>query len=561
MLSQEKTCSTCGNNFPISVFEENFLAKIAPKIKEKTYPLPSPELCPECRLQLRTVHRNEQFLYHTTSALSQKPLVTLYDPQSSWNKDLKIYSYDEWWSESWDGLTYGRDYDFSRGFFEQFDQLRRSVPLVNLMQVDNENSPYTTGTGYCKNCHLINCSENCEDCYYGKLMQKCRDCMDCDYVYESELLYNCFYDKKCYNCVGVSYSQNCTDCYFSENLKGCRNCFLCTNLSNKEYYLMNKPLSPEQWHEGVKKFIGSHENVRKAQEMLAGLRAERIHKYATVLSCENSTGDFLTNCKNCSDCYDVNDSEDCANITVGVNIKDCVDCSNMYLKPELCYQTLGTINTYNVLCSLYIFNSQNIMYSQFCYNSQNLFGCVGLRNKKYCVFNKQYTQEQYEELVSRIVEQMVHHGQWGRYFPAALSPFGYNETVAQEYLPLSKQQALAKGFNWKDKDERDFAPQNYKAPDHINDVSDDVVHETLACEDCGKNYRIIAQELKRLRTMILPLPRRCSDCRHTQRMKLRNGWKLFEKPCTKCGATMQSTFEPQRKEHVYCEKCYLQEVF
>ena len=131
--------------------------------------------------------------------------------------------------------------------------------------------------------------------------------------------------------------------------------------------------------------------------MLQQLRKERIHKYANITNCENCTGDFIINSQNCLDCYDLNDSQDCMYVQVGVNIKDIFDCSNMYLKPELSLNVMGTIDTYNVLFSTYIFHSQNVFYSQSCYHCQNIFGCTGLRNKKYCILNKQYSKEQYFE--------------------------------------------------------------------------------------------------------------------------------------------------------------------
>ena len=33
-------------------------------------------------------------------------------------------------------------------------------------------------------------------------------------------------------------------------------------------------------------------------------------------------------------------------------------------------------------------------------------------------------------------------GEWGEFFPASLSPFGYNETVANEYYPLSRDSVI-----------------------------------------------------------------------------------------------------------------------
>ncbi|MDR2189932.1 MAG: hypothetical protein LBP53_01790 [Candidatus Peribacteria bacterium] len=72
-------------------------------------------------------------------------------------------------------------------------------------------------------------------------------------------------------------------------------------------------------------------------------------------------------------------------------------------------------------------------------NSSNLFGCIGLRGKEYYILNKQYTKEKYEELVPKIIEKMKADEEWGEYFPASISPFGYNETLANEYFPLTEE--------------------------------------------------------------------------------------------------------------------------
>ena len=39
-------------------------------------------------------------------------------------------------------------------------------------------------------------------------------------------------------------------------------------------------------------------------------------------------------------------------------------------------------------------------------NCNNLFGCIGLRNKSYCIFNKQYTKDEYETTVANIITHM-----------------------------------------------------------------------------------------------------------------------------------------------------------
>ncbi|MEI8092157.1 MAG: hypothetical protein WCG98_08430 [bacterium] len=42
----------------------------------------------------------------------------------------------------------------------------------------------------------------------------------------------------------------------------------------------------------------------------------------------------------------------------------------------------------------------------------------------------------------KIIEKMEADGERGEFFPTSLSPFGYNETVAMEYFPLTKEEAM-----------------------------------------------------------------------------------------------------------------------
>lgn len=64
--------------------------------------------------------------------------------------------------------------------------------------------------------------------------------------------------------------------------------------------------------------------------------------------------------------------------------------------------------------------------------------------------NKSYSAHEYEELCGKIIEHMQSTGEWGEYFPIEASPFGYNETVAQEYFPLTQEDVQEKGWSWYD---------------------------------------------------------------------------------------------------------------
>src|SRR3989344_406560 len=190
-------------------------------------------------------------------------------------------------------------------------------------------------------------------------------------------------------------------------------------------------------------------------------------------------------------------------------------------------------------------------YTDYCHSSSHLFGCVGLRNKQYCILNKQYTKEEYEALVPRVIEHMNNMPytdqqgriyKYGEFFPPEFSPFAYNETIAQEYFPLAKAEALERGYRWKEPDAKDYAatrkPEDL--PDHIKDVKDDILQETVGCahaappaggcnHQCTVAFKIIPKELEFYRRSTLPLPRLCPNCRHYERLAQRNPLRLWHR--------------------------------
>lgn len=88
-------------------------------------------------------------------------------------------------------------------------------------------------------------------------------------------------------------------------------------------------------------------------------------------------------------------------------------------------------------------NVSNLYYCAFCVgNIHNCFGCIGLRNAEYCILNKQYTKEEYEKIIPRIIEKMIQDAEWGEFFPVKFSHIGYNQSMNMEKYPLTKDEAL-----------------------------------------------------------------------------------------------------------------------
>jgi hypothetical protein len=171
-----------------------------------------------------------------------------------------------------------------------------------------------------------------------------------------------------------------------------------------------------------------------------------------------------------------------------------------------------------------------------------------LNRYKYCILNKQYKKEEYFELKKKLIEHMKKTGEWGEFFPASIAPWAYNETVAQEYMPISKEEALKKGYGWK---------EDQVSGGKSGEVADDVV----ACAGCSKHFKLIPQELRFYKERVLPVPRKCPDCRHLDRIAIRTPRSLWKKACGKCGTQNWTTYSLDRPEKVYCDECYEGEVY
>jgi len=98
---------------------------------------------------------------------------------------------------------------------------------------------------------------------------------------------------------------------------------------------------------------------------------------------------------------------------------------------------------FSSFCSLGYDNSF-LLYTELCNNSNHCFGCIGLRKKEHCIFNTSYSTQEYESLVGKIIGHMKNTDEWGEFFPHHLSPFGYNETVAEEYFPMTEVEVKSK---------------------------------------------------------------------------------------------------------------------
>ncbi len=557
-----KQCKKCQADYNITEKDQEFYKKVSPTFNGQVFEIPEPILCPDCRQQRRQSFRNEFNLYHRKCDLCKNDFISNY----SSDKSYKVYCPACYFGDGWDPLEYGRDFNFSRPFFQQFKELYDDVPKLGLIALgDNENSDYTHDAYRLKNCYLTFDGEQAKDCYYGETFVGLKDCCDFLTLQMCELCYECVNCKDCYNLKYSQFCFNCSDSAFLVDCIGCKNCFGCANLHRKDYYIFNEPHTKEKYEEKMK-FLELHnyDNVQKAKEIFQKFNIEQFKKEFRGHMNENVSGDNVHNSKGsdfCFDCDSVRDCKFCTNVQLSSN--DCYDIDIWGDRMSLCYngECVGA-GAERIIGSFYCgFDSNNLYHSIFCWKgSHDIFGSVGLTKKSYCIFNKQYSKEEYEKLAGQIAEHMIKTNEFGQFFPIQLSSFGYNETVAQLFYPINKFEAKERKYQWQDKDVKEYKSQTYKIPSEIEDVTDEIIGQTLVCEECGKNYKVVEQELLYYKRMQTPVPHKCFNCRHIDRYKLRNPRKLWDRKCDKCSAEIKTTYSPERPEKVYCEKCYLKEI-
>ncbi|MFH1012404.1 MAG: hypothetical protein V1760_01520 [Candidatus Peregrinibacteria bacterium] len=540
-------CAQCATGFSVTDRDKEYYRQIN---------VPEPTFCPLCRQQRRFAFRNERRLYKRKCDGSGKEIITMYHPDSPYT----VYSPDIWWGGNWDGTQYGRDFDFSRPFFEQFNELSKVVPRISLLRVNSENSDYCNFVGDVKNSYLIFGPVYSEDCYYGSPYYS-KNCVDTLVLRDCEVCYECIDCRKLYHCF------YCQDCNHSDNLlfcfdlQNCSECIGCAGLRGKKYCVFNQQLSRSEYLQRKKEIdLSSARHRQQLAKKLEQVKQNVPRLFMLSLNCQNVSGSYVFNSKNTFEAFYTDRCEDCAYTAQVVDLKNCYD-NNYTEENEWCYEYLGMYGNRRAFFSLFGRHSNETYYTDYYVSCQNLFGCTNLQNKQYCILNKQYSKKDWEEWVPKIITHMQRTGEWGEFFPVKISPFAFNETVAQEYFPLSREAVLERGWKWREDDAREFQAQSVEIPERIQEVPDSICNEILACEVTGKNYRIIPQELKFYREHGLAIPRRHPDTRHLDRIAKRAPRRLWGRPCDKCHATIRTNYSPEQPEKVYCEKCYLKEIY
>jgi hypothetical protein len=565
---ENRICQNCKSKFVIDEEDFNFYEKIK---------VPPPTFCVECRRMRRFAQTNEIVLYKRKCDLTGKDIFSMYCPDTV----FPVYETSEWYSDKWDPYQYGMDFDETKPFLEQLFELQKIVPRMALVQQGTAiNSIYSHRVSYPKNSYMVFRSSYPEDCLYEYNGKYSKNCVDSSWIFDSELCYECVNIKNCYNLRFSQESNDCRDSLFLYACRNCSDCVGCVNLVNGKYCIWNQQYSQAEYFEKLKNLkLNTYTGIEKIKkEFEKFIKRFPIKAIASIKS-EKVLGNWFSNCKNVRKSYDCIDVKDGKYLFMVFGAEDCMDYYEWGNKAEQIYES---VNCGMNIARLYFCNqcwmgAIDLYYCNSCPGAKNCFGCIGLKKGEYAILNKKYSKEEYYLLKEKIIEQMKavpyldKQGikyYFGEFFPVEFSDFAYNETIANYHFPLSRAEALSKGYKWTDKEKKEYKPTLLakNLPETIGNVDNSILNEIIECEE--KNnlestgaFRITQNELNFYRKMDLPLPRACFNIRYWRRMNKRPQLKLQKRFCTKCNLEVETIYDESYAPIIYCEKCYQQEVY
>ncbi|MEK7499657.1 MAG: hypothetical protein AAB649_03555, partial [Patescibacteria group bacterium] len=314
--SEQRTCQNCKTVFSIAPEDFNFYEKIQ---------VPAPTWCPHCRLQRRLTWRNERTFYWRNCSLCGKSIFAMY-PQ---NSKFPVYCRECWFSDRWDPLSFGREYDFSKNFFVQLRELFSDVPQIALQVTNSPGSEYINQALDCKNCYMVTSASNNEDCLYSNRLLNCKsvaECMAVNHVEQS------FEARECRESSSIIH---CDDCYGSFDLAFCRDarntnsCFMSANVRLKSNLWRGKRVSADEFRDSLKSVnLGSHKRLQALLAEYEELKAKSITRFSWQKNAVNCPGNVIANAKNCRNSFCVSEVDNGNNLLFVDNGKDLHDINN-----------------------------------------------------------------------------------------------------------------------------------------------------------------------------------------------------------------------------------------
>lgn len=566
------------------------------------------DICPTCIFRLIYSFLNDKHLYNRKDINSWKNIISIISEDYKWEvieantyRELLV---DDLWFKYWN--------DFSDDIFDDFIKLYSVFPKASRLVFRGvENWDYSSHVGTSKNLYLSYCVfSECEDVYYSLKITDSKNVFDSYHIASSSNIYSSHTIGTSHD---VSFSRNSVDCswlLFCSDMNNCKECIFCCNQVNKSYMIYNTQYTKEQYEsikKGIYEKLWDYNQFIFLQQKFAEFLDQNLVDWAiNINNCQKVNGEATFFSNNSVNVYAWNGISNCANIMIWGDFADDkwekiinslefgTNCENSIWSFSFGY------NTYNVNFSWFIAESTNLDYCIDLEWCEDCMFCVWLRNKKYCILNKQYTKESYFQKRQEIVNNLKQSWKWWEFIPWTCSPFPYNDTLAYDYFKVNKviysdwreetidsdaiwvvkvktddfisDAILDLGWDekiqikWRTKNKEINIPENMQVLKtkeiwNIWEINNDILDKAIICEESARPFRIIKKELEYLKKKWFPIPRIHHENRIDKIFSDRPKWQMYVWICDKCSIETLTVFKNKPKYKVYCPACYKQFMY
>ncbi|MFH1404814.1 MAG: hypothetical protein ABIH21_01795 [Patescibacteria group bacterium] len=528
----------------------------------KKFNVPPSTYSPLTRMRVVTHTFSGGQWWYNKHAETGKPIICGIHPATG----IKVLPDKEWFEK--DFISEARDYNLNESIVDQLYDLRLAVPSSAYRDyIPSENSITIASHGDVNSYFMV--ASQSKNSFHSVVAFNTENSSE---VYNSvgvQDSYNIIHSDKIHN---GKFIRECRECMNSSFLFDCRNCEKCfgaTNKRNKKYLFWNEQLSEEEWNKRVSEIdLGSRKVMNECREKFDVLVRKAVWPENFNEKSENCIGDYMTNCKDCKYIYYGTDGSQnnywCAwameRAEGNAFVAEPAASTNTYYSSAL-------EKCYNCLFCYWVARCQN---SEFLIDSLDCdycFACVGLRKKKYCIFNKQYSEDEYWQKVDELKCAMLECGEYGEFLPAKFNP-GYPPECGSVHYYLAPPEFI------KQVNSLEFDPESEGAigeelinasdvkdvselPDHARDL-DGWAGAALYDPAFKRRFSLLKPEVEFYKKNSIAPPSEHQIERVRKLIMTSNSAVMEESKCNKCSKELiVAVNDVYRERNIYCKDCYL----
>jgi len=397
-----------------------------------------------------------------------------------------------------------------KSVFTQFEELfYKQDHHALLMFYENENADYSDSSFGAKNVYLSyevgDWAKNV--CYSMMVYSNAEDVFGSSVVWNNaSVVYNSYMVEWSSKVFYSSQIYGSSDVWRSTNLHWCHDCIWCSNLENQSYCIKNKQYSKSDY-------------MQAKQQLLTHFFETGV----SVIPDESTNSTATRNVTNSENIFLSSQMSESRNILFGVWwnwSRWYCDWVSVWINSDDLYATLATwTESSNLYCCIEVWTSASCYYSYYLESCSFCFGCIGLKNQSFCIFNKQYTKEERHKEVEKLFAEMEREWTLWSFFPGSMNPYYFNDTIA--YLAddtFTKEEVEAAWYLRRDEEIKvdipdwvEIIPSNqlstFESIEEWSLVIDPSILKKVIQDEEWNYYRIVPMEYKFLKKRWLPLPR------------------------------------------------------